>query len=126
MSLYFKLSQASKKSCQVVSILSGILLGILSLEKIAAAQEAPVLELRIKDHKYFPENLKVKANERFKIKVTNEDATSEEFESKTMIIEKFIGPQRSITVVLGPLKPGSYDFFGCFHKATAKGQIVAE
>ena len=87
---------------------------------------AETLELRIKDHRYYPDRLEVKAGERFKIKVTNEDATSEEFESKSMIIEKFIGPGRTITVTLGPLKPGTYDFFGCFHPTTAKGQLIAK
>lgn len=98
-------------------------LAFLSATAFAATE---VQELRIKGHKYYPDYLEVKAGERFKIKVTNEDPTSEEFESKSMIIEKFIGPQRSITITLGPLKPGSYDFFGCFHPQTANGKIVAK
>lgn len=88
--------------------------------------EDGILELRIKDHKYTPDRLEVKAGERFKIRVFNDDATSEEFESKSMIIEKFIGPKRSIVITLGPLKPGVYDFFGCFHPKTAQGQVIAQ
>lgn len=91
---------------------------------IAYAEDG-VLELRIRNHQYTPELLEVKAGERFKIRVHNDDPTSEEFESKSMIIEKFIGPKRSILITLGPLKPGTYDFFGCFHPKTAKGQIIA-
>jgi plastocyanin len=92
----------------------------------ARADEGLILELKIKDHKYTPEVLNVKAGERFKIRVTNEDPSSEEFESRSMIIEKFIGPKRSITVTLGPLKAGEYDFFGDFHPDTAKGKVVAK
>lgn len=104
------------------------ILGIAALGLLmqTAFAEDGILELRIKDHKYYPEQLEVKSGERFKIRVTNEDSTSEEFESKTMVIEKFIGPKRSIVITLGPLKPGSYDFFGCFHPSTAKGQITAK
>ena len=102
-----------------------ILFFSLFLSSMAFAEEG-VLELKIKDHHYSPDLLEVKANERFKVRVTNEDATSEEFESKSMIIEKFLGPKRSMTITLGPLKPGTYDFFGDFHPQTAKGRITAK
>ncbi len=102
------------------------LLSFLLLLSFPARAEDPTFELKIKDHKYAPELLSVKAGERFKVRITNEDPSSEEFESKSMIVEKFIGPKRSITVTLGPLKPGAYDFFGDLHPQTAKGQIVAK
>ena len=92
----------------------------------SARSDDGVFELRIKDHRYTPDRLEVKAGERFKLRVFNDDQTSEEFESKSMIIEKFIGPKRSILITLGPLKPGEYDFFGCFHPQTAKGKIFAK
>lgn len=101
-------------------------LSVFSLCATSAMADDGILELRIKDHKYTPDYLEVKAGQRFKIRVFNDDPTSEEFESKSMIIEKFIGPKRSILITLGPLKPGAYDFFGCFHPQTAKGQIVAK
>lgn len=88
-----------------------------------ATQDIP--ELIIQNNRYSPETLTVEAGKRFKIKISNKDATSEEFESKSMIIEKFIAPGKSITLTLGPLKPGEYDFFGCFHRNTAKGKILA-
>ncbi len=103
-----------------------IILTALAMNSAPLRAEPEALELRIKGHRYYPELLEVKAGERFKIRITNEDPSSEEFESKSLIIEKFIGPKRTITVTLGPLKPGSYDFFGCFHPQTAKGQIVAK
>ena len=99
---------------------------VLLLASATAKAEDGIIELKIKDHRYSPEVIEVKAGERFKIRVTNEDASSEEFESKTMIIEKFIGPNRSIVITLGPLKPGTYDYFGCFHPDTARGQVIAK
>lgn len=106
-----------------VMLMSGLAAGLAGASAFA---NDGVLELRIKDHKYTPDVLEVKAGERFKLRVYNDDPTSEEFESKSMIIEKFIGPKRSILITLGPLKPGEYDFFGCFHPQTAKGKIIAK
>lgn len=110
----------------LINILRGFFLAVLISTPAWSWADDKIPELVIKDHKYFPETLEVKANERFKVKVTNMDSTSEEFESRSLIIEKFIGPKRSIVVTLGPLKPGTYDFFGCFHPQTAKGKIIAK
>lgn len=98
----------------------------LVLSTSLMAQDISVIELRIKDHKFNKEQLEVKANEKFKIKVFNDDASSEEFESKTMIVEKFIGPKKSLVITLGPLKPGTYEYFGDFHKSSAKGILIAK
>lgn len=91
-----------------------------------AFADMPYFELRIKNHKFDIERLEVPAGVKFKIKVINEDPTSEEFESNTMIVEKFLGPKKSIVVTLGPLKPGTYEYFGEFHMKTAKGIVVAK
>lgn len=103
-----------------------LILFFFCLSNSSVRAEDPIPELIIKDHRYTPEILEVKAGVRFKIKVTNQDPSSEEFESRSMIIEKFIGPKRSIVITLGPLKPGSYDFFGCFHPDTAMGKIIVK
>ena len=103
-----------------------LLFVLISLSSVVAYAEESIPVLTIKNHRFTPTELKVKAGARFKVTVKNEDATSEEFESKTMIVEKFIGPQRTMTLTLGPLKPGVYDFFGDFHPSTAQGKVIAE
>lgn len=101
-----------------------VVFSLMPIGKLFAAEDIPVLV--IKNHQFTPNKVTVKAGERFKITIRNDDPTSEEFESKTMIVEKFIGPGKSITVTLGPLKAGEYEFFGDFHKDTAKGQLTAQ
>lgn len=102
-----------------------LLLGCLfSLNTMA--DDMPYFELKIKNHKFDIEKIEVPAGKKFKIKVINEDSTSEEFESNSMIVEKFLGPKRSLTVTLGPLKPGTYEYFGEFHMKTAKGIVIAK
>ncbi len=80
----------------------------------------------IKNHRFTPEEIKIPADKRVVITVINDDATPEEFESKTMKVEKVIPGKSKGVVRIGPLKPGRYPFVGEFHEATAKGVVVAE
>lgn len=91
-----------------------------------AAADLPEYTLVIKNHRYQPDLLKVPAGLKFKIIVRNADPTPEEFESTDFSREKIVLPNSSITVFVGPLKAGSYGFFGDFHQDTAKGRLIAE
>ena len=104
-----------------------VLLALASLVTFApASARAQEFTITIKDHKFSPEELKVPANKRVVINVINEDATPEEFESKTLKVEKVIPGKSKGVVRIGPLKPGRYPFIGEFHEATAKGVVIAE
>ena len=91
----------------------------------AAAADVKEVTLRIKDHKFIPAQLVVPANTKIKLIVVNEDPTPEEFESHELNREKIVTGKGTITVFIGPLKPGSYPFFGEFHMKTAQGVVVA-
>ena len=102
-------------------------LGVAVLAMLApATARADGYTLTIKDHRFTPEEIKVPANQRVTITVVNDDATPEEFESKSMKVEKVIPGKSTGVVRIGPLKPGRYPFVGEFHEATAKGEVVAE
>ena len=104
-----------------------MLLGLAALLSVApAAVRADDFTVTIKDHKFTPSELKVPANKRVEITVINDDATSEEFESKPMKVEKVIPGKSKGVVRIGPLKAGRYPFVGEFHEATAKGVVIAE
>lgn len=92
----------------------------------AAAADLPEFSLVIKNHAYQPAELHVPADTKFKVRVTNEDATPEEFESTDFNRESVVLPNRSIVVFIGPLKAGSYGFFGDFHRDTAQGRLIAD
>jgi hypothetical protein len=99
---------------------------IIMAINFAMADELKMYELRIKNHKFDKETMIVEANKKFKLKIINEDPSSEEFESLSMVVEKFIGPKKSITVTIGPLRPGTYDYFGEFHASSCKGVLTAK
>ncbi|MBI3596262.1 MAG: cupredoxin domain-containing protein [Nitrospirae bacterium] len=98
-------------------------LGLLLIGTAAAEDEIRIV---IKDHRFSPSEVRVKAHTKIKLLVSNEDQTAEEFESFSLNREKVVRAGQSITIFLPPLKPGSYDFFGDFHPDTAKGMVIAE
>ena len=98
----------------------------LALSSRALADDLPQYTLVLKNHAYQPSELKVAAGTKFKIVVRNEDATPEEFESTEFGREKIVLPNSSVTVFVGPLRAGTYSFFGDFHPETAKGRLIAE
>ena len=97
-----------------------------ALTALALPARAEGYTLTIKDHRFSPETLKVKANEEFDLTVINSDPTAEEFESEDFHVEKVVEGGKEITVHVGALAPGSYSFFGDRHQDTALGKLFAE
>lgn len=98
---------------------------ILAMGADAAAQES-TYALVIKDHKFQPIEIEIPAGQKIALTVKNDDPTPEEFESIELRREKVVAGGEQITVYIGPLKPGRYEFFGDFNPATARGHIVAK
>jgi hypothetical protein len=48
-----------------------------------------------------------------------------EFESSSLHREKIVNPGSQIAVFVGPLDPGSYEFFDDFHGET-RGHLIAK
>lgn len=88
------------------------------------AWAAEPLTLTLKGHGFAPAEIAAPPNERFRIVITNQDATPAEFESSDLRAEKIIVPGGKITVMAGPLKPGAYAFFDDYHPDTAKGSVI--
>ncbi len=91
---------------------------------LAAAQEAYTIV--IKEHQFEPARLGIPAGRKVKVVIDNQDPSPEEFESYELNREKVVAGGKQIILYLGPLKPGSYKYFGEFHKETAQGTIVAQ
>lgn len=98
----------------------------LALSPLFAIAADADVTITIKDHKFTPAEVRVPAGKKIKLIIDNQDATAEEFESHELKREKIIAPRSKATVNIGPLKPGSYPFFGEFNQATARGVVIAE
>ncbi len=105
--------------------LGALLLGLLTFTASHAADPVEI-KLVIKDHRFVPAELKVPAGQKIKLVVDNQDATPEEFESYSLNREKIVPGKSKITVMVGPLKPGKYEFFGEFNMDTAQGVLIAQ
>src|SRR5947207_10979338 len=98
---------------------------ILAMTIGATAQE-PAYTLVIKDHQFQPTEIEIPAGQKIALLVKNNDTTPEEFESTELRREKVVAGGEQITVYIGPLKPGKYEFFGDFNPTTARGHIIAK
>ena len=103
-------------------ILCGIL---LLLPNMALAGNRPAYTIVIKNHQFDPAELTVPAGKKIKLVIDNQDPTPEEFESYDLNREKIVTGNGTISVFIGPLKPGEYKYFGEFHQDTAQGIIKA-
>ena len=90
------------------------------------AEELVVLKLVARDGKFEPLQLEVPAGKRFKIEISNEGKGPMEFESRDLKQEKVLAAGAKSSVVINPLKPGTYTFFDEYHMDAPKGQIVAK
>ena len=74
----------------------------------------------IKDHHFDPAELVIPVDQKVKIWVENQDASAEEFESYALNREKVVAGHGKAAIFIGPLKPGTYKYFGEFNQATAQ------
>ncbi len=109
-------------SCLALLLVLGTVAAVRAGE---AADEVQEFHLVIQDHRFDPAELVVPAGKKVKLVIENRDSTPEEFESHSLKREKVVAANSTITVFVGPLEAGSYDFFGEFNPKTATGKLVA-
>lgn len=98
----------------------------LATSTASLGQDAAVVQIAIKDHRFQPAEARAPAGRPITLVVKNLDSTPEEFESKTLRVERVIPGNSESRIQLRPLQPGRYKFFGEFHDATAQGVLVVE
>jgi plastocyanin len=102
-------------------------LGLILIGVAPVRADDPIpIELTLKDHKFAPSEIHVKAGQPAVINMHNQDSTAEEFDSDSLGVEKVIAGGRSGLVHLHALSPGKYPFMGEYHSDTAQGVVMAE
>jgi len=96
----------------------------LALASPAAAEDS--FSLSIKGKAFEPNELTVPAGQKITLTVKNLNTVPSEFESSDLNREKVVTGGNAITVYIGPLRPGSYEFFDDFNADTPHGHIVAK
>ena len=104
-----------------------LILSVLFLLLCAMAAHAadPAVTIALRDHQFVPAEVTISAGAKVELQVRNEQAVNAEFESTSLHREKIVAPGAAISVFVGPLSPGRYEFFDDFHPAT-RGFLVAQ
>lgn len=103
-------------------LLAAVMAGIFAMP--ALADEASPL-LVIHNKQFEPKELPFPAGVKLKLVVRNLDAVPIEFESYDLSREVVVPEHGEVTVYVGPLEPGSYQFFNDFDHAM-QGLIVVK
>ena len=97
----------------------------LGLVPPASADDLPDIVITITGGHFVPTEVPVPAGHKVKLIVRNQDSTTSEFESSDFHREKVVAPGGEITVYVGPLDAGSYEFFDDFHPED-RGHLVVK
>lgn len=103
-----------------------LVVALLALRLVAPAlADLPSFPISLKDNQFVPSELQIPAGVKVKLVVRNDNQTTSEFESNQFHREKVVEPGQQITVFVGPLDPGSYEFFDDFHPQT-RGHLIVK
>jgi high-affinity iron transporter len=98
------------------------LLGAVAAPALADDPSFPIV---LKNNQFVPSEVQIPAGVKVKLVVRNDNPTASEFESTQFHREKLVTPGQEITVFVGPLDPGSYEFFDDLHPET-RGHLVVK
>ncbi len=90
-----------------------------------AFADDPVVTITLKDHQFAPAEVPVPAGVKVQLLIKNDQPQTAEFESHSLHREKIVTAGGQITVPVGPLDPGSYEFFDDFH-STTRGHLIVK
>ena len=90
-----------------------------------ALADTPSFPIQMKDNQFIPNQVHIPAGTKVELVIRNDNKTPSEFESSQFHREKIVAPGQEITVFVGPLDPGSYEFFDDFHPQT-RGQLIVK
>jgi hypothetical protein len=107
------------------SVFSAILVSALTLG-LAVPAVAAEYQLTLKNHKFTPTEIRLKAGTPNVIILHNQDATADEFDSSSLKVEKVVAGNDTSKIRIRPLSPGHYPFMGEYHANTAQGVVIAE
>jgi len=102
--------------------LAVLLIAAVAAPVSAADQQVPI---SIRDHKFVPSDVPIPAGVKVELVIKNGQVVNAEFESTTLHREKIVQAGSQISVFVGPLDPGTYEFFDDFNRAT-RGRLVVK
>lgn len=96
------------------TVVAVLLSAVLAMPSLGLA-DTPSLSIAIRDHQFVPAQLNIEAGVKVKLALTNHDPLPAEFESFDLSREVIMPVKQTVTVFIGPLKAGRYEFFNDFN-----------
>ena len=101
----------------------------VALVAIAAAAPAradlPSFAIALQNNQFVPGEIMIPAGVKVELVVSNANPVPSEFESTQLHREQVVTAGQKITVYIGPLDPGTYEFFDDFHPTT-RGHLIVK
>jgi hypothetical protein len=107
-------------------IKNALIAGMALILLVGPAWADSPIPVMLKNHRFTPSTIHVKAGVPNVIALTNNDDAAEEFDSTSLKVEKVVAGHSAGNVRLRPLEPGSYPFMGEYHSETAQGVVIAQ
>ncbi len=120
----FRHGQACRSPRARLRALGWLLATAALLQSAPVQAQNPTYSISIHDNAFDPPELSVPAGQKIELHITNERAAASEFESAELRREKVVTPGQQVTVYVGPLRPGTYEFFDDFNPQT-RGHLIA-
>ncbi|MGC2458279.1 MAG: cupredoxin domain-containing protein [Gallionellaceae bacterium] len=102
-----------------------LLVGAFAINNQALAADEPPALLVIHNQQFDPNKLIFSAGVKMKVVIRNQDGVPAEFESYDLSREVVVPGHGEVAVYIGPLEPGTYQFFNDFNHEM-QGTIVAK
>ncbi len=99
---------------------------LLAASATTAQASGSAVSLTLQNHHFSPAEVTIPADTRMRFVVKNLDATPAEFESDDFKAEKAIPAGQEITVLIPPLKPGTYEFHDEFNEEPSKSRLIVK
>ncbi len=91
----------------------------------SARADIPSYAIALQNNQFVPNQLTIPAGVKVKLVVKNANPVPSEFESTQLHREQVVTAGQQITVYVGPLDPGIYEFFDDFHPTT-RGHLIVK
>lgn len=90
-----------------------------------ARADIPSFAIALQNNQFVPNELTIPTGVKVKLVVSNANPVPSEFESTQLHREQVVTAGQKITVFVGPLDPGTYEFFDDFHPTT-RGHLIVK
>jgi plastocyanin len=98
---------------------------LLLLAAAPALADTPQITISLQSDQFVPSEVPIPAGQKVELLVRNDGTMPAEFESTQLHREKIVTGGQQISVFVGPLTPGRYEFFNDFHPQT-RGHLVVK